>query len=140
MPMLDVMTPPWGVQMFNSLMNALQVILVAGIGGWVSVKIQALKTQGDKAALETTKVGVQMGDLAKVTLASHTLLNSERGELLRKMALKSRETADVTGRAEDIAEADEDWKTYQAHEAAQRTVNAQLGSDAQKSGRGSGAP
>lgn len=94
--------------------------------------VLAESTSQQVAATKELKEGV--GNLAIVTKASHTFLNSGHGAVLREKASDKRKIAEVTGLQSDwdiVAEAD---KNYVDHISAQSAVDGQFGTDAQKKG------
>jgi len=96
----------------------------------------AVKVEEVKQTLEakTTKNEAKLDDLAIMGKATHTLVNSSMSAQLKLVAELSRWKANQTNAPEDTQAADVAERLYREQQAKQARVDAQPGTDAQKSG------
>jgi len=106
------------------------------------LKLATLKMEQDNLAAATKLAkGVKCVDekvegVVKVTTATHTLANHDRGVLLREVADAKRRVSDLTpDDMETSAAAIEAERAALSHAAAQLIVDVQPGTDAEKKGK-----
>ncbi len=122
--------------------DALTTIMIASADdARTDAQTAARKVREVKETLaETTdNTDQKLDGLAKVALATHTLVNSAMSEQLRLTAVALRRIADLTeGRpshAQDLKDAEAAEGLLKSHQAKQGLVDAQPGTDREKSGK-----
>lgn len=125
-----------------SVVNSVCAMVLGGFIAWLDRRQsgRAKKAAAQVEKVRDTLAGVTDGQtrkldgLAKVARSSHAFLNSEKSVILRKLAESLRIAADATGDPAHVAAAESAEQDYRDHMAAQREVDAQPGTDAQKEG------
>jgi hypothetical protein len=118
--MTDPPLPSDTVQIVNLICNFIVAVLglvVTPIWGWLKMREKK-----------------QVDGLVTVTKATHSLVNSGHGRLLKLYAISMRRHAKDSGLPSDEEIATLAESAFADHEAAQARVDAQPGTDAQKKG------
>lgn len=101
----------------------------------VSASNDSARADLKEVLVATSKDGAErLDNLAKVSKATHTFVNSDMSIQLEINRDLARKLADRTGDPADRAAADLADRKYREHQAKQADVNAQPGTDSQKRG------
>lgn len=115
---------------------AVKVEEVAVKADRAAVKVEEVKTALDSATSATQTqhddTVAKLEALAKVSTATHTLVNSQHGIALSTVYEQALKIAHLTGDPADMVKADTARQKLAEHEAKQSVVDAQQGADAEK--------
>jgi hypothetical protein len=91
-----------------------------------TAQVAADKVEEVKAALTDTNTQTKdkLDDLAKTANATHTLVNSNFGVILKTASIALHRVAELTGHADDITAASSAQKALDDHESKQATIDA----------------